>query len=59
MIFTGSNELSLQSNTDATRRVLKKYIYPLNFLEYLYLKYFHDFPDDLEEAFPDLMFKVK
>lgn len=39
MIFTGSDALNLEYNNDSARRSLKKEIYPLNFAEYLYLKY--------------------
>jgi predicted AAA+ superfamily ATPase len=39
MIFTGFNALNLEYNNDSARRSLKKEIYPLNFEEYLYLKY--------------------
>lgn len=59
MIFTGSNALNLESNHDAARRVLKKYIFPLNFSEYLNLKYFYDIPTDLESSFEELIFEGK
>ncbi len=39
MIFTGSSALSLNLNTDATRRITTLRLYPCNFKEYLYLKY--------------------
>ena len=56
MIFTGSNALNLELNTDAAGRIIKKSIYPLTFSEYLYLKYFYDM-SDLEKSFHDLIFK--
>ena len=39
MIVTGSSAITFEMNTDATRRIRKEQIYPLNFREYLLLKY--------------------
>ncbi|WP_407381591.1 ATP-binding protein [Methanobrevibacter sp.] len=39
MIFTGSNALDLEINLNSVRRTLFERIYPMNFQEYLYLKY--------------------
>ncbi len=39
MIFTGSSALSLELNVDAVRRSKKESIFPMNFSEYLLLKY--------------------
>lgn len=39
VIATGSSALLLQSTPDLARRVIVEKIYPLNFLEYLILKY--------------------
>ena len=38
-IFTGSSALNLNMNTDATRRIAKKQIFPCDFKEYLLLKH--------------------
>lgn len=39
MIFTGSSAIDIETTTDAARRIKRIAIYPLNFKEYLYLKY--------------------
>lgn len=39
MIFTGSNALNLEISADSSRRAIKKELYPMNFREYLNLKY--------------------
>lgn len=39
MIMTGSSALDFELNTDASRRVTRKQIFPCNFQEYLLLKY--------------------
>lgn len=39
MIFTGSNALNLEISADSSRRAIKKQLYPMNFREYLNLKY--------------------
>jgi hypothetical protein len=39
MVFTGSSALSLELNADAARRSKKESIFPMNFSEYLLLKY--------------------
>ena len=39
MIFTGSSALSFEMNVDAVRRSKKESIFPMNFSEYLLLKY--------------------
>ena len=59
MIFTGSDALNLEYNNDSARRSLKKEIYPLNFAEYLYLKYDINYPDMLSETFRDMIFTGK
>ena len=56
MIFTGSDALNLEYNNDSARRSLKKEIYPLNFAEYLYLKYDVNYPIMLSETFRDMIF---
>lgn len=39
MIFTGSKALDFELNVDAVRRTTLERIYPMNFQEYLFLKY--------------------
>ena len=56
MIFTGSDALNLEYNNDSARRSLKKEIYPLNFAQYLYLKYDINYPNVLSETFRDMIF---
>lgn len=50
IIFTGSDALNLQSSMDSARRSLKKEIYPLNFAEYLYLKYDCEIPRGISDS---------
>lgn len=53
-IITGSSALELEMNTDATRRISKKQILPLDFQEYLLLK--HDLSLS-ENNFKDIILK--
>jgi predicted AAA+ superfamily ATPase len=39
MVFTGSSAIDLEINVDAARRTKKEPVYPMNFQEYLLLKY--------------------
>ena len=39
MIFTGSSALNLETNADASRRMIKYDINPLNYRQYLKLRY--------------------
>ncbi|WP_407379343.1 ATP-binding protein [Methanobrevibacter sp.] len=39
MIFTGSSALNLETNTDASRRIMKEQMFPCNFSEYLLLNH--------------------
>ena len=39
MIFTGSNALDFELDKNVARRTSIQRIYPMNFQEYLYLKY--------------------
>ena len=55
-IFTGSNALNLEMNADTARRSIKKEVYPLNFLEYLNIKYNLDFSYNINEAIFELIF---
>ncbi|WP_323736950.1 AAA family ATPase [Methanosphaera sp. ISO3-F5] len=55
-IFTGSNALNLEMNADMARRSIKKEIYPLNFQEYLNIKYNLDFSYNMEETIYEMLF---
>ena len=54
MIFTGSSAISLDVNTDATRRIKREQIFPCNFSEYILLK--HDV-ELSKNNFKDLILK--
>ena len=54
-IFTGSNALNLESNYEPARRALRKKLYPLNFAEYLNLKYGTSIPVNLAAEFYKLI----
>lgn len=56
IIFTGSDALNLEYSMDSARRSIKKEIYPINFSEYLYLKYNCDMPDNISQVFFDMIF---
>lgn len=56
LIFTGSNALNLETNKDAARRALNYQIYPLNFSQYLFLRYDIESPN-ASKIFNDLIFK--
>ena len=56
MIFTGSDTLTLETSNESSRRSFKKELYPLNFQEYLNLKYSYKFPKNLNETFKNLIF---
>lgn len=56
MIFTGSDTLTLELSNESSRRSFKKELYPLNFLEYLNLKYKYEFPKNLTKQFQNLIF---
>ncbi|MBQ6220676.1 MAG: ATP-binding protein [Methanosphaera sp.] len=55
-IFSGSNALTLNDNPYTGRRALKREINPINFSEYLYLKYYCEIPQNMKEAFIELIF---
>ncbi len=58
MIFTGSSALSLELSVDAARRTTKEIVFPMNFSEYLTLRYDSWFPPkDMAESVRDLIFK--
>lgn len=58
MIFTGSSALNLELNVDAARRTTKEVVFPVNFSEYLTLKYEKWFPPkDMAESIRNLIFK--
>jgi len=50
MVFTGSSALEFELNLDAVRRTQYQAIYPLNFKEYLYLKYDNESPKNISEV---------
>ncbi|RAP51808.1 MAG: hypothetical protein BZ137_09650 [Methanosphaera sp. rholeuAM130] len=56
MIFSGSNALTLNVDSHTGRRALKREINPINFAEYLYLKYYCEMPIKMKEAFIELLF---
>lgn len=56
MIFTGSSALSLELNVDTARRIKKETAYPLNFAEYLSLKYEIYPPSTTSWSIRDLIF---
>ena len=56
LIFTGSDALNLESDIYTYRRSLKKEIYPLNFKEYLHLKYGIKFQNNIKDTFYKLIF---
>jgi hypothetical protein len=56
LIFTGSDALNLEYSMDSTRRSIKKEIYPINFSEYLYLKYNCNMPKDIGQTFFNMIF---
>jgi hypothetical protein len=58
MIFTGSSALNLELSVDAARRTTKEIVFPMNFSEYLTLKYEGWFPPkNMAESIRDLIFK--
>ena len=54
MIFTGSSALNFELNTDASRRVIRKQIFPCSFREYLIL---NNNLELKENNFKDLIFR--
>ena len=57
MIFTGSSALNLELSVDAARRTTKEIVFPMNFSEYLTLKYENWFPPkNMAESIRDLIF---
>ncbi len=56
LIFTGSDALNLEYSMDSARCSIKKEIYPLNFSEYLYLKYDCNMPENISQTLFDMIF---
>lgn len=57
MIFTGSSALNLELNVDAARRTTKEIVFPMNFSEYLTLKYDNWFPPNgMAESIRNIIF---
>jgi len=58
MIFTGSSALNLELSVDAARRTTKEIVFPMNFSEYLTLRYENWFPPKgMTESIRDLIFR--
>jgi len=57
LVFTGSSALSLELSVDAARRTKKETVFPLNFREYLSLKYKVYPPKSTAESIRNLIFK--
>ena len=55
IIFTGSNALNLSYNADAARRLIRKELYPLNFIEYLEIKYGMNLPNTMQNSIYSLL----
>lgn len=58
MVFTGSSALSLEMNVDEATRAVKEPIFPMNFCEYLMLKYKIMPPEGTSEHIRDLIFNA-
>lgn len=56
LLFTGSSALNLEISADLARRSSKIPIFPLNFAEYLNLKYDYKIPNGFSEDIEDLIF---
>lgn len=57
LIFTGSSALNLELSVDAARRTKREVVFPLNFGEYISLKYNVYPPKGMAESIRDLIFK--
>ena len=57
IIFTGSSALNIEMGVDAARRAKKEIAFPLNFSEYLTLKYEFFPPKGMAESLRNLIFK--
>lgn len=55
LIFTGSNALNLSYSADAARRLKRKELYPLNFIEYLEIKFGVELSSNLNDIFYNLI----
>ncbi|MGL6297940.1 MAG: ATP-binding protein, partial [Methanobacteriaceae archaeon] len=58
LIFTGSSTMNLELNVDTARRAIRKSIHPLNFEDYLLLKYNLPIPKKLKNLVLDLIFNA-
>ncbi|MDI6644178.1 MAG: AAA family ATPase [Methanobacteriaceae archaeon] len=56
MIFTGSSSINLDMSVDAVRRTRKESVFPMNFSEYLHLKYGIKIPRNTSPALENLIF---
>lgn len=59
MIFTGSSALSLEMNVDAARRSKREMVFPMNFSEYITLKYNIFPPKGMAESLREFIFRPK
>ncbi len=57
LVFTGSSALSLEMSVDAARRTKKETVFPMNFSEYLILKYDLFPPGGMAESLRELIFR--
>lgn len=58
MIFTGSSALNLELSVDAARRITREIVFPMNFSEYLTLRYERWFPPkNMAESIRDILFQ--
>ncbi|MDZ4172817.1 MAG: AAA family ATPase, partial [Methanobacteriaceae archaeon] len=56
MVFTGSSAINLEMSVDAVRRTKKESIFPMNFSEYLILKYNINIPEGTSDSVKHLIF---
>jgi len=57
LIFTGSSALNMETDSDLSRRAKKEKICPMDFGEYLYLKYGMEIPENTKSSFEKLIFE--
>lgn len=56
MVFTGSSAINLEMSVDAVRRTKRESIFPMNFSEYLLLKYDMNIPEGTSNSIKNLIF---
>lgn len=57
LVFTGSSALNIELNADLARRAKKEQICPMDFGEYLYLKYKIEIPENIKDGLKELIFE--